>query len=215
MTNCDSACATAARTVSSRTTALQFLCRDTFASWVCSANIQFTLGQIHNLIAGSSPGFPYRYTPLVNHGIPLLSRCDGHDIGNDDSTSLLWQRRSEPLLTALCQLHMSLLYLSARKISFYMQIKTDQGEHNSDGLGGVISVLSRVRIDNILMDERRICMRQGVVRQLVIKVLICRHMSSHDALAKSPAFTQGCPKGRGSETGAEHWSTCCNRCHLF
>jgi hypothetical protein len=85
---------------------------------------------------------------------------------------LFWQLRAEPLLTALSKPHMKLLHLSARSIFLHMQIQTKQGGHNCDWLGTLIGMLSRVRINNILVDKPRISMRQRVVQEFVIEVLI-------------------------------------------
>ncbi len=49
-----------------------------------------------------------------------------------------------------------------------MEIKADQGKDDADGLGLLIGRLGHKGVDDVLVDERRIGMRKGVVRKLVV-----------------------------------------------
>ena len=115
---------------------------------------------------------PYRRAPFVNHGVSRLARCGSHYIPHRNSSPLLWEMRPNPLPGSLCQHHVSLLYLPAGKVFLNVQVKSDQGEDHTDRFCRFIGMLSRIRVHNMLVDKRRIRMRQGVARKFVIKILV-------------------------------------------
>src|ERR1700730_9982056 len=95
-----------------------------------------------------------------------------------NSTPLFRQLRSDPLPTNFRQLHMKLLHLSAGEVLLDVQVQSDQREDHSDWLRGLIGILSRVRVHNVLVDKRRTWVRQRVAREFVIKVVQVRRHSS-------------------------------------
>ena len=90
---------------------------------------------------------------------------------NRNSTPLFRQLRADPQPAIFRQLHMKPLHLSAGEVLLDVQVQSDQREDQSNWLCSVIGMLSCIRVHNVLMDERRIWMRQRVARKFVIKVV--------------------------------------------
>ena len=68
--------------------------------------------------------------------------------------------------------HMNPLYLSASKVFLDVQVQANERKHYGDGLCVFISMLGRIRIDDMLMEKRRIRMGQGIEGKLVIQILV-------------------------------------------
>jgi hypothetical protein len=66
------------------------------------------------------------------------------------------------------------LDLSASETFFEVKVESDQGEHDRDWLGRFVSVLGGVGIDDELMDERGVGMRQGVEGEFVVEIVVAR-----------------------------------------
>ena len=60
------------------------------------------------------------------------------------------------------------LDLSAREFLIEVQMQPDEGKRQLDGFGVGIRRLRRKRVHDVLMDERRIAMREGVAEQFVV-----------------------------------------------
>ena len=99
------------------------------------------------------PRCPHRTAPLSIRVVSLLSRWSDHDILNGDITSPVWWLERRPCLAMLCQLHVRSLHLFSRESFFDVQVQTDKGKCNANRFGTRIGMLSRVRINDILMDE--------------------------------------------------------------
>ena len=63
--------------------------------------------------------------------------------------------------------HVRELGLAAGELLFQMQVEADEAEGQLDGLGLPIGVLHGEGVDYVLMDERRITMRQRVGAEFV------------------------------------------------
>ncbi len=67
---------------------------------------------------------------------------------------------------------MNPLYLFASKVFLEVQVKANKRKHYGDGLRVSSSMLGGIRVDDMLMEKRRIRMGQGIVRKLVIQILV-------------------------------------------
>jgi len=67
---------------------------------------------------------------------------------------------------------MNPLYLFASKVFLEVQVKANKRKHYADGLRVFSSMLGGIRVDDILMEKRRIRMGQGIVGKLVIQILV-------------------------------------------
>ena len=64
------------------------------------------------------------------------------------------------------------LDVPARSVLFHMEVQPNERERDLDWLGALIRMLSCEGIDDMLMNERRITMREGVRAQFVVGVLL-------------------------------------------
>ena len=67
---------------------------------------------------------------------------------------------------------MNPLYLFASKVFLEVQVKANKRKHYADGLRVFSSMLGGIRVDDILMEKRRIRMGQGIVGKLVIQIQV-------------------------------------------
>jgi len=107
----------------------------------------------------------------VNHLVPRLSGRGEQDIRDGYFASVFWKPDIRPRLFVPAHPHMGQLHLLAREAFFDMEMQADQGESDRDGLGLLIGRLGRKSVYDVLMDERRIGMRKGVVRKLFVLFL--------------------------------------------
>ena len=62
------------------------------------------------------------------------------------------------------------LHAAAGPVVLDVQVHASQPERDRDRLGRLVGLLHRPRVDDVLMDERRIAVRERVAAQLVVGV---------------------------------------------
>ncbi len=143
-----------------------------------SKDTQLVLGQIRNVIMAFVPGLPNRCAPPIDQCVSRWTSGSRQNMPHRNSTALFRQLRSDPQPANFRQLHMKPLHLSAGEVLFDVQVQSDQREDQSDWLCSLIGMLSRIRVHNVLMNKRRIWVRQRVARKFVIRVVQVRRHSS-------------------------------------
>src|SRR5580704_7672559 len=113
-------------------------------------------------------GSPHRCTPGVDRFVPLgpLRRRD--DIDCRDGSPFEREYECGPRLLVPGELHVYALDLPPGELSLHEEIQANEGKGQRDRLGLGVCVLRREGIDDVLVNERRIAMRQRVAAQFVV-----------------------------------------------
>jgi hypothetical protein len=105
-------------------------------------------------------------TPFPNSTVSLLSWWSGQNIFNGDIACSVWRNECRPSFAMLCQLHVCSLHLFARETLFDTQVQADKGKCDADGLAVFVGMLSRVRINNMLVNKPQRCINIGWFKRL-------------------------------------------------
>ena len=106
---------------------------------------------------------PNRNAPLMNHLIALWSRRGSDHLADGDSASGLWKRKDWPRLLVAREFHVCQLDLLAGTSFLDMQVEADKRKGQFDRLVTFGDGLRAKRIDDVLMNERWIAVRERVV----------------------------------------------------
>lgn len=92
--------------------------------------------------------------------------CD--NVEHCDGTATSGKGKSGPSLFYFAKLHVGELDLSTSKTLFEVEIETDEGEKNGDGLGVFIDGLGGESVHDILMNKLWARVRESVVGELIV-----------------------------------------------
>lgn len=118
---------------------------------------------------------PNGNAPLMNHSIALRSCRRSDHLADSDSASSLWKRKDWPRLLVTREFHMCQLDLLAGKVFLDVQVEADQRKGQFDRLVTFGDGLRAKGIDDVLMNKRRIAVRERVITQLIVSVMIYIH----------------------------------------
>lgn len=100
----------------------------------------------------------------------------GENVGYGDGASVGGLREGRPVFALIGQANVGSLHFFARAAALHAKIEANEGEGELDRLGGLVRVLDGVGVDDVLMDERGIRVRQRVVGELVVLFLMIHAM---------------------------------------
>ncbi len=118
--------------------------------------------QVGHTLSAVVVRFPYGDTPRMNRLIALWSCGHGKDVRRSQGTAVERQCEGRPDTLILREFHVGSLHLLPGKLLFDVQIQSDESKSQLDRLRLRVRMLRSHGIDDILMKERRIAMREGI-----------------------------------------------------
>ena len=133
----------------------------------------------HDLESARLPACPYVGAPAFDRRVASGTGFGGEYVLNTNGAAKCGEGRPSPGIGPSCELHVGPLHLFAGEAFFEVQVEANEGEDDRDRLGGFVRVLRCVCVDNELMNEGGIGVRQGVESELVVEVVVAGHACSH------------------------------------
>lgn len=91
-----------------------------------------------------------------------------HHILDRQCTALVGQSKGRPYALTACHNHVNTLHLFAGVPSLAMQIQTDKSKRDGNRLGGLVGMLKRPRIHDVLVNKRKIAVGDCIRLKFVV-----------------------------------------------